>query len=240
MHSAEKSARIAGILYLIVIVAGMFAELFVRGQLIVPGDAAATAHNILAHEFLYRLGFAASMVYLACNVVLALLFYRLFKVVNRNLSLLVAFFILLGTALESVNLFNHFLPLILLKGAAYMSAFSPDQLQTLAYMSLRLFATGFAMCLVFFGFYCILTGYLVYRATFLPRILGILMTIAGVCYLTHSFVGFLAPQFASHLVPYILVPCFIAETSLCLWLIAKGVNVQRWEEKVTLQRAASP
>lgn len=236
--SPQVYARIAGFLYLIVIVLGMFAELFVRGQMIVSGDAAATARNILAHEQLYRAGFALSTIYLACNMPLALIFYRLFKNVNGDVSWLVVFFLLLGSAIESASLLNHFAPLIFLGSADYLSAFSPEQLQAQAYMSLRLFAVGFLFSLVIFSFYCLSTGYLIFRSTFLPRILGVLMAIAGVCYLFHSLAYFLAPHFARHLIPYILVPCFIAETSLCLWLIVKGVNVQRWQEQASATGAS--
>ena len=231
--SPRLKARIAGVLYLIVIVGGIFAELFVRSALIVRGDAAATAANILAHEQLYRLGFAAGIIILVCNVPLAVIFYDLFKVVNRSVSLLVAFFILVGTAIESGNLLNHFAPLIFLGGGGYLSPFNAEQLQTLAYASLRLQAVGFTMCLVFFGFYCLLTGYLVFRSTFLPRILGVLLAIGGLCYLTNSFAYFLWPEFASRLFPAILVPSGIAELSLSLWLLAVGVNVQRWKEQAS-------
>ena len=229
--SPRLKARIAGLLYLIVIAGGIFAELFVRSALIVRGDAAATAANILAHEQLYRLGFAAGIIILVCNIPLAVIFYDLFKVVNRSVSLLVAFFILVGTAIESVNLLNHFMPLILLEGGRYLSVFEAEQLQALAYMSLKLQAVGFSISLVFFGFYCLLTGYLVFRSTFLPLLLGVLLAIGGLCYLTNSFAYFLWPELASRLFPAILVPSGIAELSLSLWLISIGVNVQRWKEQ---------
>ena len=127
--SPRLKARIAGFLYLIVIVGGIFAEMFVRGRLVVHGDAAATAHNILMHDLLYRLGFAAEIFYCACNVPLILIFYDLFKVVNKNVSLLVVFFSLVGTAIESVSLLAHSAPLILLGGGHALSTFTAEQLQ---------------------------------------------------------------------------------------------------------------
>jgi hypothetical protein len=231
--SPRLKARIAGVLYLIVIVGGIFAELFVRGRLIVSGDAAATAHNILAHELLYRLGFAAGVITLACNIPLAVIFYDLLKVVNRSISLMVAFFILVGTAIESVSLLNHFAPLVLLKGGPGLSVSNAEQLHALAYKSLRLQSVGWDIALVFFGFYCLATGYLAFRSTFLPRIVGVLMAIAGSSYLTNSFAGFLAPGLRAHLLPYILVPCGVAELSLTLWLLVVGVNDQRWKEQAS-------
>ena len=228
--SPRLKARIAGLLYLIVIVGGIFAEVFVRGRLVVHGDAATTAHNIVTHDLLYRLGFAAEVFYCACNVPLILLFYDLFKVVNRSVALLVVFFSLVGTAIESASLLAHFAPLVLLGGQRYLSAFTAEQLQTAAYMSLRLFEYGFAICLVFFGFYCLSLGYLIFRSTFFPRIIGVLLAIQGLLYLTNSFANFLAPGIAARVFPY-LAASAVAEISLCLWLIVVGVNVSKWEEQ---------
>jgi len=228
--SPRLKARVAGLLYLIVIAGGIFAEMFVRGQLIVHGDAAATAHNIVTHELLYRAGFAVQMFYCACNMPLILIFYDLFKVVNRSAAVLVVFFSLLGTAVESVSLLGHFAPLILLGGGQHLAAFTTEQLQSLAYLSLQLFERGFAIALVFFGFYCVSFGYLIVKSTFFPRIIGVLLAIQGLCYLVNSFANFLAPEFAARFFSFLLVSG-VAEVSLCLWLVVFGVNEQRWREQ---------
>jgi hypothetical protein len=136
----------------------------------------------------------------------ALIFYDLFKVVNRSLAALVAFFTLVGTAVEAVNLLNYFEPLILLDGGHHLSALKADQLQSLAYTSLELQAIGFDVAVVFFAFYDLSIAYILFRSTFLPRILGVLMGITGLCYLTNSFASFLSPGFAAQLIPYILMP----------------------------------
>jgi len=229
--SPQIYARIAGFLYLIVIVGGIFAEVFVRGRLVVHGDPAATARNILTHELLYRMGFAAEIFYCACNVPLTLIFFHLFKAVNRNVTLLVVFFSLVGTAVESVSLLCHYAPLVLLEGGHQLNAFTPQQLQAWAYLCLQGFEYGFAIALVFFGFYCISIGYLIFRSTFLPRIIGILMVIEGLLYLANSFANFLAPGIAARVFPF-LAASAIAEISLCLWLLVVGVNVKKWKEKV--------
>jgi len=230
-ESPRLYARIAGFLYLIVIVGGVFAELFVRGRLIVHGDAAATAHNIVAHELLYRWGFAVELFYCAfCNVPLALIFYNLFKVVNKNVALLVVFFDLVGTAIESVSLLAHFAPLVFLGGGHYLSAFNEEQLQASAYMSLQLFDTGFAICLVFFGFYCLSLAYLILRSTFFPRLIGVLLAIEGLGYLINSFALFLAPALEARIFPYFMATA-IGEVALCLWLLVMGVNEHRWKEQ---------
>jgi hypothetical protein len=212
----RSKARLAGALYLIIILAAAFAEVFVRGRLVVSGDATATAANILAHESLYRLGGAADLIAFVCDVFVAGIFYELFQPVNATLSLLAAFFRLVHVAVMAVNSINHFAPLVFLKTA---------QLPALALVSLKLHAVGYNIALVFFGFHCLLIGYLICCSRYLPRFLGILMTIAGLCYLTNSFTNFLASAFAATLFPWILLPAALAEWSLTGWLLAVGVRV---------------
>ena len=211
--SPQWYARTAGLLYLLVIAGGIFAELFVRSALTVSGDAVATARNIVEHEMLYRFGFAAGVAILIMNMPLALIFYELFKVVSRRVALLLVLFVLMGSAIEAVNLLNHFEPLFLLKGARYLSAFSVEQLQALAYTSLRRQSAGFDIALAFFALYCLSVGYLVFRSTFLPRTLGVLLALGGICYLTNSFAGFLSPDFRAGLLPWILL---LPESRNCL------------------------
>ena len=231
--SPRHLARIAGGLYLLIIVGGFFAIGYVPTALIVPGDAAATAHNIQAHELLYRLGLAAHMIILPCNIPLTLIFYELFKVVNRRLALLVVFFSLVGSAIEGANILNQFAPLTLLGGGHYLSVFTPEQLQAQAYMPLDSQTIGYDIQQVFYAGYLLAAGYLVFRSTFLPRTVGVLLAIGALCYLTYSFADFLAPDFATLLVPYIQVPSGLAELSLCLWLLVMGVNVSRWEAQAS-------
>jgi hypothetical protein len=231
--SPRHLARIAGALYLIIIVGGLFATGYVPAALVVPSDAAATAHNILAHELLYRLGLVAHIIVLPCNIPLAVIFYDLFKVVNRRLSLLVVFFTLVGTSVEGANLLNQFAPLMLLGGRHYLSVFTTEQLQALAYMPLDPQAISYDIQQVFYAYYLLAAGYLVFRSTFLPRTVGVLLAIGGLCYLTYSFATFLAPGFAAHLVPYIQLPSGVGELSLCLWLLVLGVNAARWKEQAS-------
>jgi len=227
--TSKVYAHIAGLLYLIVIIGGIFAEIFVRGRLVVHGDAAATAHNIMTHELLYRSGFAVEIFYCACNVPLMLIFYNLFKPVNRNLTLLVVIFSIVGTAVEAVSLLAHFAPLVFLGNGHQLSAFTKEQLQAWSYLSLQFFEYGFCTALVFFGCYCLAMGYLIFRSTFLPRIIGVLLAIQGVCYLINSFANFLTPEFAKHLFP-ILAASGLGEISYCLWLLVMGVNVTKWNK----------
>jgi hypothetical protein len=155
------------------------------------------------------------------------------KPVSRSLSLLAAFFRLMHVAIYGVDALNHFAPLSFLQGSDYLTAFKPDQLQALALAFITLHDMGYSIALVFFGFHCLLIGYLLFGSAFLPRVLGVLMAIAGVCYLINSFANFLSPAFAGHLFPYILLPCLVAEGSLMLWLLVTGVNVQRWRQQAS-------
>ena len=228
--SPRQLARIAGGLYLIVILGGFFAIGYVPAVIVAPGDPAATAHNIEASQLLYRLGISAHIITLLCNVPLAIIFYDLFKVVSRRLSLLVVFFTLVGTAIEGANLSNQFAPLTLLDGH-YSGALTTAQLQALAYGAIDLQGVSYDVNTVFFAFYGLTIGYLVFRSTFIPRVIGVLLAFGALCYLTYSFASLLAPGFASHLVPYIQVPSLVGEGSFCLWLLLVGVNLPRWREQ---------
>ena len=159
--SPHIKARIAGALWLIAIVAASFAEFYVRGRIVVDGDATATATNILTHEPLYRLGATAVLIYLSCDTAVALILYELLRPVSRSLSLLAAFFRLMQVAILGANLLNLFAPLALLKSAPLLTAFKADQLQALALVSLKLYDRVFFIGLLFFGFHCLLIGYLI-------------------------------------------------------------------------------
>jgi hypothetical protein len=185
----------------------------------------------MASPLLWRIGIAGDLVMHVCDVVLIMVFYVLLRPVNKNLVLLAVLFNLIQTAVLVANKLNLLVPLFLLGSADYLKVFEPHQLQALTYLSVKAHGYGFGIGLIFFGFECLILGYLIFRSGYLPRILGILMQIAGLCYLTNSFALILTPTFANMIFPAVLVPSFIAELSLCLWLLAKGVNVPKWKEK---------
>jgi Domain of unknown function (DUF4386) len=227
--SPRFKARIAGLSYLLSILTRMFVEIFVRNRLVVSDNAEATATNILAHEALWRWGFAADSIAFATYVALTALLYELFKPVNRSLSLLAAFFSLVACVVQAISSLFHLAPLVLLGDASYWSAFTVEQLQALALVFLRLRAAAYHnIGLVFFGLYCLLLGILILGSTFLPRTLGVLMALAGL-----SYVLFLSPPLARFLQPYILVLPAVGQISLTLWLLMIGVNDQRWREQAS-------
>jgi len=227
--SPQAYARVAGALYLINIVAGLVGEMVVRNALVVGGDAAATAANIAQSPLLWRVGIAGDLLMQASDVPLMMIFYVLFKPVNRNLALTALLFTMVQTASLVANKLNLMTPLLLAQDAAYLHAFTPPQLQALAYVAIEQHARGFGIGLIFFGFECLITGYLIRKSGFLPRLLGGAIQIAGVCYLINSFALILAPPLAQALFPAILLPSFFAELSLCLYLLFKGVDAGKWE-----------
>ena len=223
-------ARAGGLLYLIIIAAGIFADVVVRSKLVVTGDAPATVHNISTSETLWRLGFGADMVVWVCAVVLALIFYVLMRPVSKGLSMLLVFFTLIDVAIESVNGLLDFAALFFANGRGYLHAFDAQQLQALTAVSLRLFDYGFGAGLVYFGCFCILLGYLILKAPYFPNFIGVLIAIAGICYLINSFALFLSPPLEDAIYPWILLPSFIGELSVCLWLLVVGVDLSKWKE----------
>jgi hypothetical protein len=223
----QGAARLAGGFYLIVIVAGIAAELVVRQRLVVRNDAAATASNVLANEQLFRWGFAADVVGLLCVVPLIVLLYELFKVVDRRLALTALCFSLVGSAVQATALLGHFAPIILLTRGAALGV-DPALLRAQAYMALQLQGIGYAVALAFFGGTMLVRGYLIARSAIVPRVIGILLMVEGIVYLANSFVDFLAPGFASTVLGLLLVTG-LAEVALALWLLVRGVNASRWQ-----------
>ena len=224
--SPRFEARITGAFYLLTILTGIFAQGFVSGSLVVDGDAAATATNILTHRGLFQLGFAVYLIEMACQIAMTALFYDLLKPAGRSVSLVAAFLGLTGCIIKTVSRLFFIAPLFVLGGAHYLSAFNPQQLQALALLFLKVNDHGAGIALVFFGFYALLTGYLIIRSTFLPRILGVLSVFGGLGWLT-----FLYQPLGYHLFPYIAALGLLGAASLILWLLVFGVNVQRWKEQ---------
>jgi len=216
-HASPRAlSRIGGLLYLIIIVIGLFGEAFVRNRIVVPGDATATAANIKSFESLWRFGIAAELVLLICAVGLTIIFYVLLRPVSRDLALLAVFFNLVSLAVEAVAALNLVAALFPLGNDAYLGAFEPKQLYAMASMSVKSHGYGFGVALIFFGCECVILGYLIFRSGFLPKTVGVLMQIAGVCYLVNSFALLLAPSLANRMFPVILIPAFVGEASLCL------------------------
>ena len=234
VNSQRQTARIAGVLYLIIIAAGIFAEFFVRSSLIVAGDAAATASQIMASESLFRIGIASDLIMILSDVAIGLAFYVLLKPVNKSLALLAAFFRLAQAATLGLNLLNLFVALQLVSGAGYLAGLGASQAQALAMVFLEAHGIGYSIALVFFGCSILVLGYLLFKSGYFPRILGILLVIASLVYLVDSFASFILVDYANYAgitTPLVLVAAFIPEMALCLWLLIKGVNIPAQEKR---------
>jgi len=237
--SPRALSRLGGLLYLIIIVIGLVGEVFIRGRIIVPGDATATAANLRLHESLWRFGIAAELLLLICAVALLAIFFVLLRPVSRDLTLLATFFNLVSITVEATSALLLLAALFPLGEARYLGAFTPEQLHAMARLAIRMHAHGFGVSLTFFACFCLVVGYLIFKSGFLPKALGVLMQIAGLSYLVNSFALILAPSLANRLFPAILLPAFIGEASLCLWLLVKGVNVEKWKARADAQPARS-
>ena len=224
--SPRLKARITGAFYLLTILTGIFAQGFVSGRILVDGDAAATATNILTHKGLFQVGFAVYMIEMACQVAITALFYDLLKPAGRSVSLAAAFLGLAGCIIKTFSRVFFIAPLLVLGGAHSLSAFSTDQLQALALLFLKVNDRGAGIALVFFGFYALLTGYLILRSTFLPRILGVFSVVGGLGWLSFLYLPL------GHLAfPYVAVFALLGAAALIVWLLVFGVNEQRWKEQ---------
>ena len=219
-------ARIAGVLYLLVILLGAYAEIGVRQGLVVSGDVLATAAAIRAHDAIFRLGFAAEMMTNVLAIPVTLIMYRLLAPTGRFMALLGIAFDLTQNTINAVNAWTQFAPITLLSGSPELLAIPPHELAALARLALHWHDVGFGIGLTFFGFALLIEGALMFRSGYFPRWLGALYALAGACYLINSYATFMAPSLP--IFPYILFPCLLGEGAVCLWLMIVGVDAPRW------------
>ena len=224
--SPRVKARIAGVFYFLLFPFGAL-SLFVRGGIVVKGDAAATGANLLLHEAAFRWGVAGDLFAIVSYVVVTALFYELFKPVNRSVALLAAFFSLVGCAVQALACALELAPFVLLGGGPQVGAFKVEQLQALSYMSLKMYTPAYKIGLVFFGLYNLLNGSLILKSIFLPRFLGVFMVIAGL-----PWVIFLTPL-GTNLSPFAVAPAALGEGLLLVWVLAKGVNEEKWKQQAS-------
>lgn len=217
----QTYARIAGVLFLVSIVAGGLGEFYIPSRLIVSGDASATAQNIVASSALFRFGFAAYLVEAICDIALSLVLYVLLRPVNKNVALLAAFFGLVSTAVFAGGELFYFAATHILGGSEYLKSFSPGQLNTLALLSLKLYGICAGIFLAFYGIGVVIRGYLIFRSSYLPRSLGVLLMIGGLGFILKNFTLVLTPEYSPDL---LLLPMSLAAVSLTVWLLVKGVN----------------
>jgi hypothetical protein len=226
--SPRTKARITGVFFLLSILLGGIGE-GIAGRLVVADNAAATASNILRHTPLLWLGYASYLVEMSCLIVVTVLFYDLLRPVSRSVAFLALCFDLVAIAIKTLSRLFYVSPLFLLGGAEYQSVFSPEQLQALALLLIRVNARGAGMSLALVGFSTILKGYLILKSTFWPRFLGVLGILAGFGWLT-----FMHPPLANRAYPYVVTVGLLGAAAQILWLLVIGVDEERWKDQARL------
>lgn len=229
MNSLMKISKIAGSGYLIIFISGIFANFFVLESLIVAGDAAGTAANIMENLTLFRIGILSFIIMVIFDVVLAWALYILLKPVDKNLSLLSAWLRLVNGTIFGIALYHLFGVLQILSGAHYLTVFETGQLQAQVLLFLDAFNVTWLIGLIFFGLHLFFLGYLIFRSSYIPKILGILLIVASIGYLIDSFANLLLPNYADYQEIFMLlvvVPGIIGELSFTFWLLLKGVKEQ--------------
>ena len=223
--SPKGKARLAGALFLATIVGGVIAQAFISDRLVVTGDAAATARNIVANQTLIRVAYAIFMIEMACQAATTAVMYDLLLPVNRSMARAAAVFGYVGSGIKAMARLFFYAPLFVLGGASYLAAFDGRQLEALAYLMIRINAQGTQVALVFLGVNTLLTGYLMFRATFLPRVLGVLSLIGGAGWLTFVYPP-LGNTLFLPLALFALVGCAVTIG----WLMIRGVDEKKWYE----------
>jgi hypothetical protein len=227
----QTLARVIGMLLLVSLVAGSFGEAYVPSRVMVAGDAMATARNIVHFGFLFRLGYAAYVVEGLCDAALTALLYLLLRPAGRELAAVAAFLRIVSTAAFAAAESSYFAALPILSGAAYLKAFSPEQLNALSLLSLKLYNSGGIVPTLFYGVAWILLGTLMFISGYLPRWLGALLAFAGLCFVIGMFALIVAPAYSSS---FFLLPMIIAMLLLAVWLLVRGVDARKWEERTVV------
>jgi len=222
--SQHKAVTILRILYPIWFVVGLFGVMYVPSTLIVSGDAAATANNIVANELLFNMGIVGSLITQLIHIVVVLVLYKLFKSVSKNHAVLLVVLGLVGVPIAMLNELNKVAALILSKGAGYLAAFESAQLQSLMMFFLNLNEQGIFIATIFWGLWLLPLGYLIHKSGYFPKILGVLMILAGIGYTLEPFVRLLLPNFVAIIVPVLYV-MVMGELIFMVWVTIKGAKI---------------
>ena len=224
MNSIKVAARRAGALYFLFLIVGLV-DMYGFSHFIVPGDASATARNIIAAQLTYRIGILTDFVTLLIFIFLVVSLYNLLKGVDQWYAMLMVLLVSVGVTIGLANLLNKLAPLILLSGANYLSVFTKPQLDALALCSLTSNSNGDTVAGAFWGLWLFPFGILVIKSGFFPRVLGILLMVAGFAYLTSSVTSIVLPAY-EHVVSQAAMPLGLGEFPIIFWLLIKGAKVQ--------------
>ncbi len=228
MISKKKTARVAGLLYVLLALTGVFNLIYVPSTLFVFGDATATADNIMTSELLFRTGILSGLISNVIFVFLVLALYRLLKDISHKQAALMVILVVISVSTTFVNTFNQIAALIILSGADFLSVFENPQLDSAAYVFLRLHSQGLQIIQIFWGLWLFPFGFLVYKSRFIPKILGVLLFIAGFAYLLSSFTFLILPQYKAAISPLITV-LEMGELPIIFWLLIVGAKADAGE-----------
>ncbi len=231
MNSTKRTARIAGVLYVLLALTGVFSLIYVPTTLVVFGDATATAENIRSSELLFRSGILSGLVSNVIFVFLVLALYRLLKETSHKQAMLMVTLVVISVATTFANTINQLGALIALSGADFLSVFEKPELDAIAYLFIRLNSWGIQIIQIFWGLWLFPFGLLVYRSGFIPKILGVLLMIAGFGYLLGSFMFQILPQYDDALSTFIMV-LEMGELPIIFWLLIVGAKAQSEERQI--------
>lgn len=230
-------ARTGGVLYLLMIALGFTEEFFIRGRIVVAGDAAATFANLQKMELLWRTGIVMELLLVIFAIVLAVVLYVLTRPVHKELALTALLFNVIAIAVESAYVMQLVEALFPLGSNAYLAAFTPGQLHAMTALAMKAHVFGFGIALLLFGPFFFITGYLIFTSGYIPKPIGVLYQLAGLGYMFNGFALVLAPQFAGRAFMIMAVPVFLGEMSFAMWLLLKGVGIDRWRSLATVPAA---
>src|SRR6266704_6061583 len=232
MHPLKKAARIAGAIYLSMVITGPFSLIYIPSKLIVRGDATATAQNVLAHETMFRLAILADLVGQVIFICLAIALYRLLSNVNKTWAALMVAFVLVSAAVGFLDTLNNIAALTLFRGADFLAVFDKPQRDALAYLFVRLHSQGISIDEIFWGLWLFPFGLLVFRSGFLPRWIGVWLMINCFGYVFLSVIGFFFPAYNDKAFLY-LQPVLFGELAIMLYLLIRGANVKALPAEVS-------
>jgi hypothetical protein len=223
--SPKRTARVAAVFYLMTLVAAIIAQGAIAEQLVNSTNASVTARNIVAHEDLYRFGYTMYMIEMVAQVIMTMLFYELLKPVSRIGSLIAAVIGVVGCGIKALSRVFFVAPAIVLEGTRYLDTFSPEQLKSMALLFYNVNEMGAAIAVVFFGFNTVITGWLIIRSTYLPRVLGWIAVVGGI-----GWLAFLWPPLGYRLNLYIAAIALLGSLATIVWMLVYGVKEERWNE----------
>lgn len=229
MTPSKKTARLAGVLWLMMFIFGPIAQI-IRSEIFVTGNVSATANNIVANGFLFRVGFACDLIMMIIYVFLPLVLYKLLSEVNRNLAVIMIILVIIGTSINMVNLLNEFASLYILSGAKYLNEFTLAQLQAQSMLFYDLYLHGYEIANIFFALWLVPLGLLVSKSNFIPKIFGVLLVVGGCCLLLNVFIFFVFTG-NEMISTVLLIPQTLAEFLILFWFLIRGINNSKVEKK---------